>query len=344
MNPQDRQARSWRSWLWTICKVCLALGLLYFLYRQGMIRFSDLGSALERPWLLGEAALCVLGSLPLLGLRWWVLLKGLGVELSLGQVAYVWSVGYLGNFFLPGAASGDALRLAYLAAWAKGQRTHAMLTVVVDRYISLISMFALAVLVLPLRLSEVLADPILKALALAALAISLGGAFLLVLALFFAGPLGSMLEQRHWREGALPRRAFCKLWEALAMYSRSWRPLLANLCSSLVAQSLCLTAMWLVGLAMDNHTLRLLDYFFVGSFATLANVLPITPGGLGVGEGAFAQIARLIAPHTLAEGLASTYLGFRVISFLVSVAGSLACMVIARPAAPPTNGSAMTET
>jgi uncharacterized protein (TIRG00374 family) len=312
-------------------KLAAAAVILFLLYRLDLIRFQDLGAALENPWPLAGAAMCILISLPLLCLRWFVLLRGLGVNITFASALYIWCLSFFSNFFLPGGAGGDAVRLACLAVWAKGQRAPAMLTVVVDRYLSLISLFTIALVFIPWRYEQIMGSPVLQALSLTALALFAGGAALLILALFCSRALNRFLLKRKWQEKNLFKRTLVRLWEAVVVYRDRPGPLLACWGISIVSQIFTVTSVILVGRAMGNQVLQVQDYAFIVSFAALANVLPITPGGLGVGEAAFAQLSLLVHPAHSSQGYASIFLGFRAVSFLVSILSTLTYIVIGKP-------------
>jgi uncharacterized protein (TIRG00374 family) len=326
-EAEPRKRRGWLTWL----KIILSGALLYLLYHVGFIRLEDLRSAANNPWLLAAASALVLGSLPLLCLRWYVLLKGLGVQLSFMTILYIWCAGYLGNFFLPGSAGGDAVRLAYLAVRAKGQRSLSMLTVIVDRYLSLIGLFTVALIFVPLRWNLILAIPALQLLTLSALGLFIGGVVVLAAALFLSLSISNYLYKRKWQDKGIAKRIFLKLWEALLAYRNKPLPLLYCWVITIGCQIMLVGSIALIGTAMGNDTLQLEEYAFISSFATLANVLPLTPGGLGIGEAAFAQIAKLVSQPNAVGGYASILLGFRAVSFIVSVLTTLLVLAAIRP-------------
>jgi uncharacterized membrane protein YbhN (UPF0104 family) len=165
-----------------------------------------------------------------------------------------------------------------------------------------------------------------------------GGAALLVLALFWSRAINRFLLKRKWQEKNLFKRTLVRLWEAVVVYRDRPGPLLACWGISIVSQVLTVTSVILVGRAMGNQVLQVQDYAFIVSFAALANVLPITPGGLGVGEAAFAQLSLLVHPTHSSQGYASIFLGFRAVAFMVSTLCTLTYIVIGKPKTSPGTG------
>ncbi len=56
----------------------------------------------------------------------------------------------------------------------------------------------------------------------------------------------------------------------------------------------------------------------------VANILPFTPGGLGVGEAAFELICRWLAPSIISAPYASIFFAFRAVSMVMLIPGAIA--------------------
>jgi uncharacterized membrane protein YbhN (UPF0104 family) len=84
-----------------------------------------------------------------------------------------------------------------------------------------------------------------------------------------------------------------------------------------------LAAITALGLAMHFDGLSLPGYFTAGVWAMIANSIPLTPGGLGVGEAAFAQLAHLLEQVPTQASYATAFLAMRVLNVLISVLGVL---------------------
>lgn len=104
---------------------------------------EQLRAAADHPLALATAFLlyCVLGSL-VRGFRWRALILGLGQPIRLGRATELFLVGTYFNQFLPTGIGGDLVRALALAQDGMG-RARAASTVIVDRALGLLPLFAL---------------------------------------------------------------------------------------------------------------------------------------------------------------------------------------------------------
>ena len=96
-----------------------------------------------RPGFYILAAVILAGQLTLMGVRWWYLMRRESLSVGLWATIRLMYVGHFFNFFLPGATGGDVIR-AYLVTRRTTARTVAVATVLLDRFVGLAGMSALA--------------------------------------------------------------------------------------------------------------------------------------------------------------------------------------------------------
>jgi len=111
--------------------------------QEGMI---SLVKSAEPGWLLGGLALTTL-VFPLQALRWWMLLRCRGMNVSLRSVFKLVMVGLFFNFCVPIGANGGDVAKAYGAARGiktPGSTTEAIISVLMDRVAGLLGMIVLA--------------------------------------------------------------------------------------------------------------------------------------------------------------------------------------------------------
>jgi uncharacterized membrane protein YbhN (UPF0104 family) len=233
---------------------------------------------------------------PLIGLRWWMILRLYGSRTRLPRVIGITWISVFANQFLPASVGGDAIRI--YAARRDGERLgSATASVLMDR---LIALFALAVLVVGFSLS--LRDVIdLRLVAgLGALcAVGLAGA----IALFRVIPsmsawsarwpmLQKLLQIVHYvlRIISHPAAALATVALAIAVHILSLVALL------LIAQG--------VGAIVEPTT-----FIAVASLLTFVQVIPISIGGWGVREAAAVTLFGLIGIGPGPALLSSVVLG-----------------------------------
>lgn len=289
------------------------LGALVFF---GSIDFSVLIHAAERPGLLILAFLCMVATVPISAFRWWVLLRGLAFRLSLTWSISTSFVSIFFSTFLPGAYGGDLVRLAIaVRAAGKGTLNRLTFSVIADRLAGLMALLILAVALVPLLPAD-LAER-LEWIAAFAVAAGIAG---LVFALS-TGDLFSRLARR------LPSPIGPKLGDIIAELTTALRAYVARptLIATAVATSIfqwlfVIAALVILGTAMRFEGLSWSGYATAGVWSLVANALPITPGGIGVGEAAFAQVASMLSSlPAQAAGYGTVFLAMRVLSTLLGV-------------------------
>jgi len=110
---------------------------------------------------------------------------------------------------------------------------------------------------------------------------------------------------------------------ALHAYADQWLLMIGLFLLSVLMFLMLLASIALLGLAMHFDALSLPGYMAAGVWAMIANSIPLTPGGLGVGEAAFAQIAHLLEQVHTHASYATAFLGMRVLNALIGVLGIL---------------------
>lgn len=85
---------------------------------------------------LALGAVILLGSVLITFLRWYVLVRAVGLPFTLGNALGLGAVGFFFNTFLPGSVGGDLVKAVYLAR-EHARRTLAVATVIMDRVIAL---------------------------------------------------------------------------------------------------------------------------------------------------------------------------------------------------------------
>lgn len=313
-------------------KLGLAAALFAWLWRRGALDLGALRGALGR-WDLLCAALG-LGAVNLTAsaVRWQLLLRGEGIDLPLSLAVRLTWIGHFWNMVFPGAVSGDAVKMYYVGAEVPARREEAWTTVLADRVIGLAALVALSTLATLASLEQVLARPELRrtfVTMLALLAVMAGGGAALALGVGRRTPLADGLRAR------LPfAQSARRGYHALLRLGRRPRVVLVAFTISFVAHGSAVFVAYLLGQAVGEASLAPRQYGVVVPVALFSNAIPITPGGIGVGE---QVLGRLFAwsGGLEAKGVAIMLL-FRLQFFALAAVGAVLYALHRRPAAAPT--------
>ena len=300
--------------LFMILRPAIAIGLLAYLGISGTFNGSML-LGLMSGWSITLMALILL--LLVVGVTAWrlcVLLKAKGLHLSLLDSIRLTLIGLFFNACMPGANGGDVVKIYYATKGNRGRRTEVTIIMLADRATGMFALVIWPLLVAPLFPQMVGTLKFLHGLlwtaAVTALVMVVGLLIgcadyirnsRLVAWAFQRLPLGSYLE---------------KTLDTVYTLRHNPISLLTAVGLSLASHSMSIGAVLLIAQAInpDGATWRMIALI---PFGLLVNTLPVTPGGLGVGEIAF---DRLFSIAGLARG-AETVLGWRLLTILISLIG-----------------------
>jgi glycosyltransferase 2 family protein len=303
-----------RRIFWVVVRLAIAGGLLAYLARSGMID----ARALSRPftaWPIALAAVAlVLIDVSMMALRLSWLFGPVGLRLPWGKSFQLTLVSFFFAQFLPGAAGGDLAKLFYVAKENKSRRSEIVTVSLFDRAIGMLSLLVMPLLFAPMFTGLIEATPALRALLVTAAVLA---------ALIVAGFLACLYLQPLVERCASKFFSFLpwKDWPAqvirtVASYRHHLGTVFAAFVISIVANSLLLIVMLLAVFVLNPAGLDLKMSLIV-PLGFVANSLPFTPGGLGVGETAFNALFAVAGLTGGAEAL----LCWRVWTSLVRLLG-----------------------
>lgn len=299
-----------------MARIAAGLVLLGALFYFRLIDLDELRKALDHPGLLVLAALACAATVLIAGLRWHILLRSQGLALHLWDTIRIVAMGAFFGTFLPGSAGGDIVRGVYIYQATHGRRTSALLSIFIDRLIGLVAFILFGV-------AAALSRPWASYGPLEYGMFGLAVLFLTALVVLFA--FGHRIAMLINRAFAGRSHRLAQIVDdggaALRQYSRQWPSVLLALSVSLVIVFLIAVGIVLVAGATQFGGLSMVEYGIAGVYAMIANSLPFTPGGLGIGEGAFASACVMLEPATSGAPYGTIFLVFRCVVVISTLPG-----------------------
>jgi glycosyltransferase 2 family protein len=299
-----------------LLRVAIGIAMLAYLAESGQINLSSL-SRLLHTWPITAAALAfLLLDILFMSIRASLLFRNARLSLSLTDSFQLNLIGFLFSTFLPGAAGGDIAKLVYATRENHGRRTEVATVLILDRLVGLFSLILLPLLFAPFFPDLLRSVPVLRRVlyvdALLAGSMLAGTA----LVMFFA-PTRSWMIWLLSRWPAMKSLA-ARVLDAMAVHGKAQAALLYAFFLSLLANLalVVVTALGLYAVSPASFSIRLA---LVAPIGHLINSLPLTPGGIGVGETAFNALFKL----TGIDGGAEALLCVRLWNILVSLLGLL---------------------
>jgi glycosyltransferase 2 family protein len=313
-SPLDRPTHRTRRLVWGFVRFAIGIGLLIYLAKSGIVDLETL-KRLVGSWRVSLAAVALMGAdVLMMSLRLCWLLRPHGLNLPLGKSLQLTFVSFFFTTFLPGSSGGVLAKLFYAAKDNEGRRTEIATVVIFDRAIGLFSLLLLSLFFVPVFPHMIWSVTDLRFLVLivGVLAVGLLVALAVVMLRESAAHrlLRRMLAWLPWKD--MPSRAI----DTISVYRRSPGTLLAAFGVSVLANFcvVCVAALALFALEPASFSFRAL---LVAPLGYIANSLPLTPGGLGVGEEAFNSLFKLMG----LTGGADVLLSWRIWSLPISIVG-----------------------
>jgi uncharacterized protein (TIRG00374 family) len=300
-------------------KLVVGIVLLFALFQFGVLDLKSIALAASHPVALAAATVLLLGTLLVQSLRWHLLLRAQGFAFRWAKTLQIVLTGAFFSSFLPGAYGGDVVRAVYLYRATSAKQTSALLSVAMDRIVGLSGLLTLGLgvsLFHPAGITGASAWGF-YALALAFLA---GNAGVLLYGHRLARYAGTRLPKRLARLGPIVDQVS----DALECYMQRWPTVVACWALSVVLFALAVGALLCVTAIFRYGSLTWSEYSIAGVWSILANALPFTPGGIGVGEGAFAQACLLMETAPSGAPYGTVFLVYRAINILSTVPGVIA--------------------
>lgn len=294
---------SWRLAL----KVAVSAGLLgWLLGRSDISKIWDSVGHLDS--LVVAAALAIYGvAVVLSAIKWRLLLP----EHSVWTLAAVTVIGYFYSIVLPGQIAGEIVKTYRLGKGRMGAERIAA-SVVLDKITGLLALAALGVAGIHLT-GVFIPRPI-----VVGLTIFLVAGFVLMISLA-SGSVYS-LARRACRAAGRAVPSSPNLSRHLILFVDAWRDFLArpltvaaSIAMGVVLQSLYVAVIMMIASGIGIH-MQIADWLWVFVVVSLAVLLPLSLGGIGIREGAFVgMLGYLGIPAELALALSLTLFGMQCV-------------------------------
>lgn len=279
-----------------VLKLSVVVLLLWWMIATGKLDLAAMRIFITSPSIIiAGVIIWILGPVLLGTLRWWLLLKGAGLECRFSRAMFLQLIGFFFNNAMPGAVGGDIVKAIYIVRdqTLSSGKTPAMLSVLLDRIVGLIGLFVMG-MVAALLNYELMASNVATRNLMHGLAAVLVGSSIFLGLVFIP-----------YRDGRDPFARFLSLnWPGFSILAgiyralRSYRDhagiLFGTIGISVVIQFLYFGYMGYVGMEMypNQFDPRLLAPVF--PFGVLVTAVPLAPGGLGVGHAAFDKLFQLV--------------------------------------------------
>lgn len=266
--------------LLTLLQLAVTIAVLYWVFHDPAKR-AQMATALrlaDYRWIAAAIAAYVVVEIAA-AVRWHVLLKVQGINLSFLRVAALFFIGMFYNQFLPGGTGGDIIKTYLLLKETTGKKAGALLAVVFDRVIGLVALISITGLLIALRYRWLTQTHETSQLVWVLLAV-LGSSVLALVTSFIVSGFNLL----HSLPLHFPlREKLIELSAAYHLYARHWRATAVAFIASLVAHLGTFATFLSVAFAFRANV-SVVDFFAVMPIERTISSLPISFAGVGLRE------------------------------------------------------------
>jgi uncharacterized protein (TIRG00374 family) len=280
-----------------ILKIAFAAGVLYWMAHSGKLNLLVVGHAFQEHWQLALFLVFTLYlQVAIISWRWNILNGALGFGISYREAFSLSMIGLLFTVVIPGSVGGDVIKAYYVGTRVPKRRAHALTTILMDRFLGLLSLLSLAAAGVCWNAPIILHNKVMTTIATFVVAAFLGSCVFLIAAVFFSNQLTGLLRRLVERV-PLAQHAV-KSCEALEAFRAKPGVLVIGVLMSLPSHLIaCLgmrIAMGMVGAA----EMPLERFLLIVPLGLISTVIPLSPGGVGIGQAAFYGLCEALSPGT----------------------------------------------
>lgn len=296
-------------------KIFLASLILWLLVKTSLINFALFANILHQPLHLFAVMGIFLTMVVLCSLRWSMLNKAQNIPLAFRSSIKPTYISAAFNILLPGAVGGDFVRCYYVFKIFPDKKSLVLLTIFFDRVIGFMGILVTLCLVAFTHVTFFSKQHELFYL------LSMTVCFCLtVMSVFVALMIFPQRFGVHtWLEKKFPDNKWAQLASHYLSTFCNYRipkfVLLKTLATSVLIQCLLVCSIMLIANMMGLPSFPFSQYAIATGITLLVSLIPITPGGVGMGEMAFANVLVLLNPHS-GVAFATIYLCYRILSLL----------------------------
>ncbi|NUQ61930.1 MAG: flippase-like domain-containing protein [Pirellulales bacterium] len=301
-----------------LAKVSVSIAIVVWLFWDALSddpeAVSRLSAGEKNWWVLVVAGAACSTAIGITLVRWYFLVRALGLPFRMKDAFRIGFVGYLFNMAPMGIVGGDLVKALMLAREQHGRRAEAVASIIVDRVVGLYTLFVLATAAIFAAGFWSAADKDVRYVCHAAVVVTAVATLGIAALLGPEAVVGRLV--RLVGRAPLAGPPLEKLIVAVRMYRHRLPVLFAAGLMSLAVHSLFSTGIHLIAHSLPGTALSLQQHFVVAPLSAITNIIPLPAGPQ---EGALKFLYGVLAAAPL-KGLVVS-LAYRIITLVIAAAG-----------------------
>jgi uncharacterized protein (TIRG00374 family) len=296
-------------------RLVVVVALFYFLWQKDIISLDATRVAFRnwQPLCLGFVLALIASQIGMY--RWHLLVHAQGIPMPLSKSMQLGFVGVFFSMALPGAVSGDLIKALYAAKGRPDLRAKSFGSILFDRFVGVSFLLVNCTIAMFLGWNEPWAGEVLSSLRLAVAVVGVGIIAFYTYIFVVSRRWDPVHDLLTWGTDRIRFvGSFLRIYEAVRLYRNSPRTMLISLVLTVVLHFLVTTSCVLYARSLGLDQLPLLGLFVVIPMGLLVTGIPILPGGLGTGHGAFLFLFNLFGSSRGADVFNLYFLGQMIVA------------------------------
>src|SRR5438270_7483317 len=265
-----RTLRRMKKTILTVVQLLVTGALLYWVFHNPAVR-SAMAVAIrdaDYRWIAAAIGVYLVVEVAA-AVRWRILLKVQGINLSTGRIVSLFLIGMFYNQFLPGGTGGDIVKTYLLWKETPDKKPGGLLAVLFDRMIGLIALIIITGILIFLRYNWLTSTPATSPYVWLVLAV-FGASVLFVVTTFLVSGFNLLHKLPH----RIPfRDKLIEISAAYHQYARHWRATAAAFCASIVCHLGTFATFLCVAYAF-RASITVIDFFAIMPVERTISSLP----------------------------------------------------------------------
>ena len=302
-------------------KVIIAIGLFYYFFNGSSIDINGYDLLLEYPFRIFFSVIICAFLVPITTYRWYLLLNTGGMKFDLKNVFYINYIGIFFNTVIPGSLGGEVFKSLFIYKYADENRTKAVFSVIIDRGCGLIGLMIVCALGIIISWRKIIEIPLLLTLSLGLISSLVLCVLAICIILMTNKHVDRYLQNKLFKQKSEFIKNLMSIVGAISHYRNniSIFPVCVGLSIMLHLSSVLF--LYIISSMFHSGSIIFTDYMAALSFANISNLIPVTPGGLGIGEVAYAQIMEQLTLVKNTSNFILQYLALRISWVIISLPG-----------------------
>ncbi len=302
-----------------LLKIGLAVGVIYWMVHSGKLNPHVVLHAFSDHWITALLLVVTLYlQIAIISWRWNTLNAALGFGIRYREAFSLTMIGSLFTIIIPGSIGGDVIKAYYVGTRVPKRRAQAFTTILMDRYLGLLSLLTLGALGVVWNYRVILTNKLMTTLATFVVLTFTGSVVGLFIALVFSKQVTTLLR-RFERRVPLVHHAV-KSCEALEAFRAKPMVLVRGVLITLPAHLTACLGMHIAMGMVGAPEMPLERFLLIVPLGLISTVIPVTPGGVGIGQAAFYGLCQALEKGT-GDAASNAFTVYQTLQIAVYLSG-----------------------